>query len=227
MAGENRSKGGAMARGIAPFESDDELLDFAEAFLQRRIGGFRKDMAICLTADATAKHAYFPALMTCVSFLELMGGLYSGNLGAKRVDDLWRYGGAFLDRRKYKDLYVALLYEGFRHKIAHLGDPYYVFDTSTRPKVFQRKMLVAWTVYVRRRRDDPFELKRVKKRPLRKFSPPWPVPYDHRIIISINRLRVDLPRSVYGPKGYLERLAADPRLRENFARCIKEIFPPQ
>lgn len=215
-----------MARGIAPFESDDALLDFAEAFLQRTIGGFRRDIAICLTADETGSHAYFPALITCVSFLELMAGLYTGKAGPTRIEEVWRYAGAFLDRRKYRELYLALLYEGFRHRLAHLGQPPYVFDTSARPTVFPRKMRIAWTVYVRRRRDEPFELKRVRKRALTKFSPPWPVPYDHRIIVSINRLRVDLPRSVLGPEGYLESLAAEPSLRRNFARCTREIFPP-
>jgi hypothetical protein len=41
-----------------------------------------------------------------------------------------------MDGADYDELRLSILYEGFRHKIAHLSDPYPVFDTSTKSKIF-------------------------------------------------------------------------------------------
>ena len=48
---------------IKPFKSDKDLTTFARSFFRDRVGTFRKDLRICLTADANRHHAYFPALI--------------------------------------------------------------------------------------------------------------------------------------------------------------------
>ena len=58
------------------FASDAELVKFARLFLKDRVGCFRKDVRVCMTADKEKRtHAYFPALITCIGFLDLLSGL--------------------------------------------------------------------------------------------------------------------------------------------------------
>ena len=51
---------------------------------------------------------------------------------------------------------LDVLYECFRHKVAHLAQPFVVFDTQTKPETFngQPRRLIAWTVYARGRRPS-------------------------------------------------------------------------
>ena len=65
---------------ISPFRSDADLLKFSNVFLRAQVGSYRKDMAICLTADKAGHHAYFPALMTSIGFADFLSGLYAGTL---------------------------------------------------------------------------------------------------------------------------------------------------
>jgi hypothetical protein len=82
---------------ISPFKSDKELTTFARAFFRDRIGSFRKDVAICLTANANRSHAYFPALITCIGFLDLLSGLYAGRLEGHSLSELKSYAAIFMD----------------------------------------------------------------------------------------------------------------------------------
>jgi hypothetical protein len=57
---------------IAHFKSERELLAFARKFFDSHVETFQKDIAICRTPDADGRHAYFPALITCIAFAELL-----------------------------------------------------------------------------------------------------------------------------------------------------------
>ena len=65
---------------VLPFVSDAEVVQFAKAFLDEHLDRFNKDIAICLKADAKKRHAYFPALITCIAFLDFLSGLFAGSL---------------------------------------------------------------------------------------------------------------------------------------------------
>jgi len=95
---------------IKPFESDKELIRFARSFFRDRVGSFRKDVAICLTADANRHHAYFPALITCIGFLDLLSGLYTGTLDGHSLGELKSYAARFMDATKYDPLRIGSLY---------------------------------------------------------------------------------------------------------------------
>ncbi len=214
-----------MSNGIAPFTTDLEVITFAKRFLGGRISGFRKDVAICLTANENRTYAYFPALMTCVGFLDLLSGLYSGNIMTHGIKELNDYANNFMDRTKYTTLSLAILYEGFRHKIAHLSHPYFVFDTATKAGFPGPRRLITWTVYASDR-GMPIELISYQQRQLMtKTYTPWLVEYDHRVRISIHRIKVDAVNSVYGSRGYLQRLEIDRRRRENFTKAMLQFFP--
>ena len=88
---------------IRKFESDTQRIRFANSFIEHRLYGFRKDIRACLTPDPrTDKHAYFPALITCIAMLELMGGLYKGDLGhIKAFDRIITFRYLFMDKAIY------------------------------------------------------------------------------------------------------------------------------
>jgi hypothetical protein len=120
---------------IARFKDDKELVAFARKFFANRVETFRKDIAICLTPNERGQHAYFPALIICIAFAELLSGLYAGTLRDQKLVQLQEYAKEFMkpeytsDRRRLELLWVCL-----RHKVAHLAYPYAVFDTHSEPK---------------------------------------------------------------------------------------------
>lgn len=70
-----------------------------------------------------------PGLMATISLLELLSSLYAGKVKDVGLSGILKYAHAFLDGNQYTDDRIAVLYELFRHKIAHLGHPYGVFDS--------------------------------------------------------------------------------------------------
>ena len=141
--------------------------------------------------------------------------------------DLWKYAKKFMDAGDYDELRLAILYEAFRHKIAHLSDPYPVFDTATKPKIFHGPhRRIAWTVYASQR-AIPIKLVPYPERTLLKRTrTPWPVSYDHRIEISLRSLANDIVKSIVGPSGYLRHLDSDSSAQKNFEKAMQTFFRP-
>lgn len=103
---------------IAHFKSDGELVTFARAFLRNRVGSFKKDVAICMKRDARGDHAYFPALITCIAFADLLSGLYAGNLRNQRLKELKRYAEKFMKAEYTSDpRRLDILYEAFATRL--------------------------------------------------------------------------------------------------------------
>lgn len=211
---------------ISPFKSDTKLIKFARLFFRDRVGSFRKDVAICLTADANRSHAYFPALITCIGFLDLLSGLYAGRIEGHNLSELKSYAARFMDRTKYHPLYLTILYLAFRHKITHLSFPYLVFDTANRKEfVGQKYRRITWSVHASRR-SSPIEVVDHAPKLFKKSVRPWDVSYNCRVHISVRTFQIDITNSIYGPTGYLQCLQSELAARENFAKCMKVLFPP-
>jgi hypothetical protein len=106
-----------------------------------------------MTPNVRGQHAYFPALITCIAFVDLLSGLYAGNLQHHSRSELERYAEKFM-KPEYTTDRVRVLYEFLRHKIAHLAYPYPVFDTVTKQHAFkgQPRRRITWTVYASKRR---------------------------------------------------------------------------
>ena len=212
--------------GIAPFSSERELITFARKFLHGRVQLLNKDVEVCLTANRQVSHAYFPALMTCISFLDLLSGLHAGQLKGQGIEELVAYAAKFMTRTHYPELELTICYEMMRHKIAHLGHPYVVFDTHSSKKLKQSPpKRVTWTLYATNR-PLPLELVACPGSSLQYTLRPWEVPYDHRLHISIHRFKVDAVNSINGPTGYRAHLISDPGAKARFAGCMKEYYPP-
>jgi hypothetical protein len=210
---------------IAPFKSNRELVEFARAFLRSHVGSIRKDIAICLTPNARRQHAYFPAVMACIAFADLLSGLYAGTLQHHGRRELEKYAEKFM-KAEYTTYIVRVLYEFFRNKIAHLAYPYPVSDTHTVTKAAmfkdQPRRRIAWTVNVTERRPaiDLEDLATPKW--LSKTLRPWPMSYDCRARISVRSLQIDIIKS---SKGYLRHLEKDHTAQEHFAACMREYYP--
>ena len=211
---------------MASFSTDKELITFARRFFRDRVGSFRKDVRICLTADNKREHAYFPALITCIAFLDLLSGLYSGKLEGHGLTELQQYVSRFMNPTNYDPLRVSVLYMTFRHKIAHLSVPYVVFDTRTRKEFAAHKQRrITWSVFASKR-PQPIELKDyAAPRPFKKTLRPWPLDYDCRALVSVRRFEVDIVKSIYGKSGYLKHLEADANARAQFTKCMNSLFP--
>jgi hypothetical protein len=154
--------------------------------------------------------------MRCIAFLDLLSGLYAGKLKWHGLAELKRYANKFMNPN-YDALRLEIVYEGFRHKIAHLGHPYVVFDTPARR--------VAWTVNASRH-SPAIRLNALPSTTLKKTRTPWPVQYDHRIRISLRSFSSDIVQSIYGPSGYLKHLQSEPTARKRFEKCMNDFYPP-
>jgi hypothetical protein len=210
---------------IAPFSSDKELISFATKFFKEKTVSFRKDVNICLTADANRTHAYFPTLLLCIGFLDLLSGLYAGKLEHHGLPELQKYAKRFLKAGHYDPLCLEILYLAFRHKLAHLSVPYLVFDTATKPKHSGPRRRITWRVNAGRR-TPPIEIIDLVPRLMKRSLRPWDVQYDARIIIGLRSLQIDIVKSIYDPTGFFKYLKKDGVARAHFAKCMKVLYPP-
>ena len=104
------------------------MASFARKFFANRIETFRKDIAICLTPNARGEHAYFPALIICIAFADLLSGLYAGRFHRHGLKELKQYAAKFMEPEYTSDnrRLEVFRYECLRHKVAHLAYPYAV-----------------------------------------------------------------------------------------------------
>jgi len=212
---------------IAPFVSDKELVSFAGSFFKDRVGSFRKDVAICLTGNAERNHAYFPALITCIGFLDLLSGLYAGRLEGHGLSDLKLYSARFMNAADYDPLRLEILYLAFRHKLAHLSFPYLVFDTSTKHEYSGHKQRrVTWTVQATKRKPSIELIDYSPALLMKKSLRPWPVSYDCRVRISVRSFQIDIVKSIYGSAGFLSYIKSDATAQSRFAKCMRVLYPP-
>lgn len=215
-----------MSTRLSEFSNVNELVGYAKKFVDHRIEIFRKDISICLKADKKQRHAYMPALITCISLLELFSGLYAGKLTWIKLDGIIEYSKKFLDTNAYTCDRLAILYEMFRHKIAHLSIPYGVFDTHSVGKnhilTIAPRRLITWHINATSR-NPPIDI--YPEKGFLTEQPPWPVNYDHKCKVSIHRLRVDICKSATGTGGYLDNLKSDAKARKHFENCMLNFFP--
>jgi hypothetical protein len=211
------------------FNTPQEIVTFAHTFLKQRVTGFTKDIDICLTPNKHGQSAYLPGLMACISFLDLLTGLYVGRLDTvnrRSLDDLQAFAATFLDPKKYQPEKINIFYQVFRHKLAHLGHPHAVFDTDLKPKAFpgSSRRLIAWSVT-----DEPrkvaIALTSFRPRRIREDPTPWPVYYAERMTVSVPSLAKDALHAAYGPNGYLSELADSTILQGKFKDCMGEFYP--
>lgn len=202
--------------------ADADMAKFAERFIRSRVDGFDKDVRICLTPVAAkgrkgVSHAYFPALGACFGTLEYLAGLYHGNLRGIGAQHLGRWAQRYLPQPDYDDESIRILFDAFRHPVAHRGIASGVWiDHKPGPTHGNR---LTWKVLADSRRPacrvvaEPSELKR---------DPPWPCRYTHRVHIHLGALAADISE---GAIRYGQEVAAHDDLKAKFTRCMEQMYP--
>jgi hypothetical protein len=185
------------------------------------VSGLLPLAAICLKRTR-GTHAYFPALIICIAFADLLSGLYAGTLKRQSLQQLRRYAAKFMKPEYTSDpRRLDILYKFLRNKIAHLAYPNPVFAMVTKP--FQPKQRVTWTLNASKHRptikviDYPAP-KSLSERTVK----PWPVSYDCRIKVSVRNFHSDIVSSI---SKYLRHLQSGRDAKERFARCMLDYFP--
>lgn len=211
---------------VHEFVTPRDICAFARLFIRQRAQDFKKNVDICLTARRTrtrkADHAYMPGLMTCFAFIDLLSGLYAGNIRNAGLDEFLAFAKRFLPR--YQEYHLRILYVEFRNKLAHLAHPYFVLDTGKEPKrIGGPRRLIAWTIYASRR-NPPVDLVNCGRTKVETQNTPWPVYYDHRIHISVGSLARDARKAARSSGGYVSALCASSDLQAKFKRCMYSFY---
>jgi hypothetical protein len=182
---------------------------YAKSFIQGRIATYKKDISICLTRDCHRSHAYMPGLMATVSLLELLSGLYVGKVKYIGLRGILEYAHKFLDGHQYTDDRIAVLYELFRNKIAHLSQPYGVFDShDVAESCILRQHPRRWITWQINASDTKPSIQILPTPGTLTERPPWPIQYSHKCKVSLRRLSIDIPRSANATTGLLAHLRA-------------------
>ena len=194
---------------------------FAPRFILGRLEGFEKDMRICLTplqleSSRAPTHAYLPALAACCGLLEYLAGLYRGRLTKIGWDHVSEFAARYLPQPDYDQEAIRILFQVFRHPIAHRGIASGVWvDQNHVPGKGRR---ITWQVSADAKRPACEVLPR-KGRLAR--DPPWPCSYTHRGHIHLRSLWVDIRVAA---KRYSEEVSAPP-LQAHFAKCMRHLYP--
>jgi hypothetical protein len=213
---------------VRRFSSDAELVSYSQKFARGHIGRFRKDISICLKGKprkgqrGNYTHAYFPALMACIGILDLFSGLYAGKIERHNVKELKKYSRKFLPN-SYTNELVEIVYDCFRHKVAHLGHPYPVFDTTSNPRNISAKSrkLIGWSVKASKS-APAFTLKKLQSPKIVSSAPPgWGVKYDHAMYVSVRQFATDIVVSI---RKYLAYLRNSKVGRKRFKKCMNDYF---
>ncbi|MET0076405.1 MAG: hypothetical protein ABW130_19325 [Candidatus Thiodiazotropha lotti] len=200
------------------------MIEFAQKYINDRIQTYTKDMEICLTPNAEGNHAYFPALLASLSFLDLFSCLKTGDLEPRGMQHVLEYSKSHLPKPAYDEFNMTLLWHMYRHKTVHTSQPYGTFDTYARQGVLRQKprMKVTWQVSEEMNNSA---LSLQSESGTLQNRAPWPTPHTHRLTVYLPQLQHDLISSVDGPGGYLDELKEGNNALDRFTRCMEEIFP--
>jgi hypothetical protein len=199
-----------------------DLGAFAKRFIHGRVSGFEKDIRICLTRRRAVgrpgfTHAYFPALGTCCATLEYFAGLYRGNLRGIAAQHIADWAQDYLAQPDYDRESVRVLFDGFRHPVAHRGIASGVWiDQRPGPTYGSR---LTWKVLANSSRPA---CRVVAETGFLEKDPPWRCRYTHRLHIHLRRLAIDIRD---GAIRYARAVSVDRQLQTNFTRCMEQLYP--
>ena len=194
---------------------------FATRFIQGRLEGFEKDMKICLTpmrleTSRDPTHAYLPALAACCGLLEYLTGLYRGKLGKIGWEQVSQFAARYLPQPDYDEEAVRILFQVFRHPIAHRGIASGIWvDPNHGPGKGRR---ITWRVSADARRPAceviPREGQLIRDQP-------WPCSYTHVGHIHLRSMWVDIRGAA---QRYSEEISGR-QLQAHFVACMKHLYP--
>jgi hypothetical protein len=203
------------------FKDSKFLVDYAYRFvIEERLTSLQKDVKACLGSDCA-----FPALLYCLSTIDLLGALNSGYAmeGSKTKGNFKVYvtrfmrNGSTISRERYSSFQADLLQDIFRHKIVHLAQPKLVVKKDSK--------LIAWR-YEYPNTSNHLALERIGyERKVRHILTPKDLFYNHIFVISITQLMYDIVDSVIRSDGYYSKLRSNYKsLQGNFDQAIEQLY---
>ena len=162
-------------------------------------------------------HAYFPALGACCATLEYFAGLHRGNLRRVGWQQIAVWAQEYLRQPDYDRETVRLLFEAFRHPVAHRGIASGVWIDQQPGTGHGRRL--TWKVLAGPKRAA---CRVIAEQGSLKKDPPWPCPYTHRVHIHLEGLAADIRD---GATRFGAALAEDQRLQANFMACMRQLYP--
>lgn len=204
--------------------ANGDMVEFARRFVTARMKGFTKDIRICLTPVPSETrpgntHAYFPALMSCLTTLEYMTQLHLGRTVACSDKEIRQYCQKFMPASYNADV-LRVLFEAFRHPIAHRGISSGVWVDEDRRRPQRRR--ITWTVT---EKTEAPAISIVEHAGIIKRDAPWECSHTHRAVIRIGQLAADIRESALGAQGYCAQLSTNKTIIRNFTTCMKELYP--
>jgi hypothetical protein len=200
----------------------ESIAQFAPRFIEGRLVGFEKDMRICLTpvpspVENKTTVAYFPALAACCSTLEYFVALHRGNLNATGWQQVAVFAAAYLPQPDYDAETIRVLFQAFRHPVAHRGIASGVWvDQAAGPGRGRR---LIWHISAGSKRPA---CQLAAETGVLSKDPPWPTPYSHRVHIHLGRLWLDIKSAAI---AYAKEVAEEPRLQAHFEACMRRLYP--
>ena len=199
-----------------------DISKFGPSFIKARLAGFEKDIDICLTPVKSKTrpgdtHAYFPALGACCGMLEYLAGLYRGDLHGIGWPQIADWAEAFMPQPDYSRDTSRIVFEAFRHPVAHRGIASGVWIDRNRGAGHGRRL--TWKVSADSKRPA---CEVVAEQGQLRRDPPWPCYYTHRVHIRLKGLQVDISR---GANRYGHALSADKQLQTHFQACMRQLYP--
>ena len=197
--------------------------EFARAYVRARvIGGFSKDMRVCLRGMRTRSkarsftHAYFPALAACCGMLEYLAGLSRGRVDGLGWPDILAYAENYLPQPDYDRDAVRVLFHAFRNPVAHRGIASGVW-VDQHPANRGRRL--TWKIHAQAVRPA---LSVVERPGALVKDPPWPCRYTHRAHIYLRQLWRDIRDSA---DRYAADLVQSRTLQRRFYACMERLYP--
>jgi hypothetical protein len=196
---------------------------FASNFVEGRLAGYEKDMRICLTPvqsedGSGLTHAYLPALAASCGLLEYMTALYRGNTRGIGWQQLADVADRYLPQPDFNRETVRVLFEAFRHPVAHRGIASGVWVDPIRGAGMARRRLT-WKVSAAARHPSCeviAEVGRLDK------DPPWPCAYTHRMHVHLHGLWIDIRNAA---RMYTTEIRNNVELQANFNACMRQLYP--
>jgi hypothetical protein len=199
---------------INHFPDIHEFKKFATNFIRIRTDSLKKDVEHCLSG----KIAPFPAILYCVSTIDLLGALYAGQ--AKKTDPTTRSSQKYMKEvMNYTDDQATLISEIFRHKLVHLAQPNPVFIHNNKT--------VRW-VYHHSESEMHLLLEDIKPPGIEMIvKSDWKIHVDQYFHLSIYHLMQDIINSVENHGGFLDKFETDSVIiQSNVKKALEQIFDP-
>lgn len=187
-----------------------------------RIDSLQKDVIHCLQQP----FAPFPAILYCISTIDLLGALCAGQVANKHpttgkrisIDTNANSTNYMRNYMGYTEQQSYLIIQIFRHKLVHLAQP--------RPTFSYKNKVVTWE-YVHEHTSKHLLIEDLSSITKYYIKTDWSIDIDQKFTIGITQMMLDIRDSVLRHGGYLDQLETNTnRVLDKFEKAIEEAYEP-